>query len=189
MDYSLPGSSVHGIFLARILEWVAISFSKTLSPGIPQARILGWVSFSFSRGYSQPKDWTQVSQVAGRFFTSWATREVQEYWSGYPIASPGDLPDPGIRPGSPALQVDSLPAELTGKPVMEILSFWVVLMVKVFFDMCDILWFKGDFHHVEEPSRFHGWLIRDGCGCHFGIHLDSDVVVIPIEVMWELITW
>ena len=72
------------------------------------------------------------------------------------MPSPEDLPNPGIKPGSPALQVDSLPAELTGKPVMEILSFWVVLMVKVFFDMCDILWFKGDFHHVEEPSRFHG---------------------------------
>ena len=55
MDYSLPGSSVHGIFQARVLEWVAISFS-------------------------------------------------------------GDLPDPGIKPGSPALQADSLPTELPGKP-------------------------------------------------------------------------
>ena len=43
-------------------------------------------------------------------------REAQEYWSGYPIPSPGDLPDPGIKPGSPALQSDSLPAELPGKP-------------------------------------------------------------------------
>ena len=39
-----------------------------------------------------------------------------EYWSEYPIPSPGDLPNPGIVPGSPALQVDSLPAELPGKP-------------------------------------------------------------------------
>ena len=58
---------------------------------------------------------TQVSRTAGRFFTSWATREAQEYWSGYPIPSPGDLPDPGIEPGSAALQVDSLPTELSGK--------------------------------------------------------------------------
>ena len=36
----------------------------------------------------------------------------QEYWSGLPFASPGDLPDPGIEPGSPALQADSLPTEL-----------------------------------------------------------------------------
>ena len=53
MDCSLPGSSVHGIFQARILEWVAISFS---------------------RGSSRPWDWTQVFCIAGRRFTIWATR-------------------------------------------------------------------------------------------------------------------
>ena len=40
----------------------------------------------------------------------------QEYWSGKPIPSPGDLPDSGIEPRSPALQVDSLPSESLGKP-------------------------------------------------------------------------
>ena len=49
MEYSPPGSSVHGILQARILEWVAISFSK---------------------GSSQPRDWTWVSHFAGTFFTS-----------------------------------------------------------------------------------------------------------------------
>ena len=39
----------------------------------------------------------------------------QEYWSGLPSPSPGDLPDPGIEPGSPALQADSLPSEPLGK--------------------------------------------------------------------------
>ena len=58
MDYSLPGSSVHGIFQARVLEWVAISFS---------------------RGSSQPRDWTHVSHIAGRLFTVWATREALKY--------------------------------------------------------------------------------------------------------------
>ena len=56
MDYSLPGSSAHRIFQARVLEWVAISFS---------------------RGSSQPRDWTQVSCIAGRCFTIWATMEAQ----------------------------------------------------------------------------------------------------------------
>ena len=42
-------------------------------------------------------------------------REAQEYWSEQPIPSPGDLPIPGIEPGSPALQADSLPTELPGK--------------------------------------------------------------------------
>ena len=49
--------------------------------GIFQARILEWVAIPFSRGSSQPRDRTQVSHNAGRFFTSWATRETQEYWS------------------------------------------------------------------------------------------------------------
>ena len=51
MDCSPWDSSVHGILQARILEWVAIPFS---------------------RGSSQPKNWTQVSCIAGRFFTVWA---------------------------------------------------------------------------------------------------------------------
>ena len=40
----------------------------------------------------------------------------QEYWSGLPFPSPGDLPDPGIEPGSPTLQADALPSEPPGKP-------------------------------------------------------------------------
>ena len=40
----------------------------------------------------------------------------QEYWSGLPFPSPGDLPDPGIQPGSPALEADALTSEPPGKP-------------------------------------------------------------------------
>ena len=80
MDCSLPGSSVHGIFQARVLEWVAIAFSclaaKTCLtlcvpmnysppgssvPGIPQARIVEWFAILFSRGSSQPRYQTPVS--------------------------------------------------------------------------------------------------------------------------------
>ena len=55
IDYSPPGSSVHGILQARISEWVAIPFS---------------------RGSSGPRDQTQVSHIVGRFSTDWATREA-----------------------------------------------------------------------------------------------------------------
>ena len=55
MDCSPPGSSVHGILQARILEWVAISFS---------------------RGSSQPWDRIRVSHIVGRFFTVWATASI-----------------------------------------------------------------------------------------------------------------
>ena len=50
--------------------------------GILQARILEWVALCFFRGSSQSRDQTQVSHIANRFFTSLATREAQEYWSG-----------------------------------------------------------------------------------------------------------
>ena len=95
VDCSLPVSSVHGILQAGILEWVAIAFS---------------------RGSSQLRNWTEVSCLAGRFFTNWTTREAQEYWNGQPIPSVADLPNSGIKPESPALQVDSLPTKLSGKP-------------------------------------------------------------------------
>ena len=72
-----------------LIEWKSLSRVPTLcNPmdytvhGILQTRILEWVTFPFSRGSSQPRDGTQVSHIAGRFFTSWATREAQEYWSG-----------------------------------------------------------------------------------------------------------
>ena len=50
--------------------------------GLLQVRILERVAVPFSRGSSQRRDQTQVSRIAGGFFASWATREAQEYWSG-----------------------------------------------------------------------------------------------------------
>ena len=79
--------------------------------GIFQARILEWVAFPFSRGSSQPRDWTQVSCIAGGFFTSWATREAQKYWVGSLSLLQQIFP----AQESPALQVDSLLTELSGK--------------------------------------------------------------------------
>ena len=49
--------------------------------GILQARILEWIAFPFSRGSSQPRDWTQVSHIAGGFFINWAAREAQIHGS------------------------------------------------------------------------------------------------------------
>ena len=136
MDCSLPGSSVHGILQARILEWTAIPFY---------------------RGCSQPTDQIQVSRIADGFFTISANREAlehwrglcrvmscrvvkslshvqlfvtpwtvayqappsmgfskQEYWYGFPFPSPGNLPNPRIKPGSPAFQYYSLTSEPPG---------------------------------------------------------------------------
>ena len=54
-DYSLPGSSVQGVLQVRIVEWVAVPFS---------------------RGSFRPRNWTGVFCIAGGFFTSWATRKA-----------------------------------------------------------------------------------------------------------------
>ena len=51
----------------------------------------------------------------------------QEYWSGLPFSSPGDLPDPGIKSGSSALKADSLPSEPSGKDING--QAWVKNMV------------------------------------------------------------
>ena len=80
MDCSPPGSSVHGIFQARGLEWGAIAFS-----GLSRVQLFATL-------------WTVACQspVSVRF-------PSQEYWSKFPFPTPGDLPDPGIEPESPAL--------------------------------------------------------------------------------------
>ena len=101
--------------------------------GILQARILDWVDFSLFRGSSQSRDRTQVSCPTGGFFISWATTEAQDYWSGWPLPSPADLSDPGTELGSPALQADSLLAELAGKPyLLTILEIFISRVFKRF---------------------------------------------------------
>ena len=120
MDCSSSGSSVHGILRVRILEWVAMPSS---------------------RGSSQPRDRACISCIAAGFFfvepcenpsksfsmkvkikvvqsclTLYDPKEFSrlEYWSGLPCPSLGDLPNPGIEPGSPELQGGSLPSEPLG---------------------------------------------------------------------------
>ena len=151
MDCSLPRSSVHGIFQARILEWVAISFSR----GSSWPRDRTWVYLHCRQTlyhlshqgnpyfmllllfmlpvYSWEKEWKRtwqnawqlVNSAAGYmevevkwlshvwlFATTWTVAyqappsmgfSRQEYWSGLPFPPPGDLPNPGIEPRSPAL--------------------------------------------------------------------------------------
>ena len=68
-------------------------------------------SFSHVRLFGTP--WTVAYQSSPSMGFSW-----QEYQSGLPFPSPGDLPDPGIEPRSPTLQVDALPSEPPGKPTL-----------------------------------------------------------------------
>ena len=104
MDYM-----VHGILQAKILEWVAIPFSKVSS---------------------QPKDQTQVSCIAGRFFTSWATRgsSRQEYWSGLSCPPPGGLPTQGLNLPPPHWEVKSEALDHQGSP--DSLQYYNILFMR-----------------------------------------------------------
>ena len=102
MDHSLPGSSGYGDSPGKntgvgchfLLQGIFVT--QGLNPGLPHCRrilchlshqgsprILEWVAYLFSRGTSQPMDQTGVLCIAGRFFTSWATRETYIYSQSY----------------------------------------------------------------------------------------------------------
>ena len=91
MDCSLPGSSINGIFQARVLEWGAIAFSKYV-------RLLGSFCIIPSRCYliivseSFVTPWTVACQVPLSMRFTW-----QEYWNELPFPSSGDLSDSGIE--------------------------------------------------------------------------------------------
>ena len=67
-------------------KWKLLSHVQLCDPmdytvhGILQARILKWVAIPFSRGSSPPRDWIQVSHIAGGFFTRWATNRAEVGW-------------------------------------------------------------------------------------------------------------
>ena len=97
MDYSPPDSSVHGDSPGKNSGVGCHALPQVIfptqgsNPGLPHCRwilyclsyqgsprILEWVAYFFSRGSSQSRNWTGVSYIAGRFFTSWATWEAQK---------------------------------------------------------------------------------------------------------------
>ena len=94
------------------------------------------VCCQFSRVQLFAIPWTTARQVPLSLGFS-----RQEYWSGLPFPTPGDLPDPGIEPGSPALQADSLLTKLWGKPSGH------VILSKYFksecFQFCFLTWKPG----------------------------------------------
>ena len=133
MDYRPPGSSVHGILQARLLEWVAFSPPGDLPDPGSNTRLLHlrWQVDSLRlapprkpfRALERKK--VKLLSRVRLFVTPWTVAyqaplsmgfSRQEYWSGLPFPSPGDLPDPGIKPGSPTLEADALTSEPLGKP-------------------------------------------------------------------------
>ena len=99
------------------------------------------------------------------FFTSWATREAQEHWSGYPVPSPVNLPNPGIELGSPELQVDSLPTELWG-------SKGVTLDGPKYSSNCGLGWIAL----VETSDLSSPWVFAISSGLSVFLEIFRDVV-------------
>ena len=73
----------------------------------------------------------------------------QEYWSGLPFPSPGDLPDPGIEPGSPALEAEALTSEPPGKPRKHYFSLWSFKLLTWFYKYRMVRW-----HHWLSGQEF-----------------------------------
>ena len=132
MGCSLPGPSICGIFQARVLEWVAISFS---------------------RGSPWPRDQTQVSHIAKRHFTVWATREVLmsvPHSYGLPHSSVGktstcNAGDPGLIPG-----LERSAREAIGYPLQYSWAFLVAQLVKE--SACNV----GDLGSIPGLGRSPG---------------------------------
>ena len=91
----------------------------------------------------------------------------QEYWSGLPFPSPGDLPNPGIEPGSPTLQADSLLSEPPGKPAgthsrcsikLSLNEYWQILLDEIIVPTKELP-HQGDLWVPEQgPEDLWGWI-------------------------------
>ena len=116
-------------------------------------RLESWVIIKI---WQQHKPWSEVKSLrcVWLFATPWTGAyksplpmefSSQEYWSGLPFPSPGDLPDPGIEPRFPASQADALPSEPPGKPTL-----------------CDPMDYSplGSSAHGDSPGKY------TGVGCH-----------------------
>ena len=112
---------LQGIFLTQGLNPCLLPCSQVLYHLSHQGSLY-WsccvcVSCSVMSDSATPRTVTQEAPVSMEF-------SRQEYWCGLPFPSPGDLPNPGIKPQSPALQADSLPSEPPGKPILELLAHY-----------------------------------------------------------------
>ena len=102
-DWGLWGSSAHGVFQASILEKEMATHSSVLAWRIPGMGEPGGLPSMGSHRVRH--DWGDLAEAAAA------------YWSGSPFPSPGDLPNPGIKPTSPALASRFFTTEIPGKPM------------------------------------------------------------------------
>ena len=98
--------------------------------------------------------------------TSWTIQSMEfsrpEYWSEWPFPSPGDLPNPGMKPRSPIMQADSLPSEPPGKPVVAVSKRLNLLLYSYFLDCCKLFSDILSLHYYNNQyscfAKLHGRL-------------------------------
>ena len=146
VEYSPPGSSICGIFQARILEWIAIFFSRGSSQ--PRDQTLISLGARVPLKYHQTSFWNgddlhfyRIYKIMLLLFSHqvmsnslqspWTVARQtplsmgfprQEYWRGLPFSSLGDLPNPGIKPSSPALAGGFFTTGSPGTPIYQIIG-------------------------------------------------------------------
>ena len=110
--------ATHSGILAWRIPWTEEP-GRRQSMGSQRADMSEVTEHSTALIYAIHKSYSVTSHSFATPWTIWFKEFSRpESWSGLPFPSPGDLPDPGIKPGSPALQADSLPVEPPGKPLL-----------------------------------------------------------------------
>ena len=120
--------------MSHLIDSILLDFQSLLSESERKVKSLSRV-----RLFATP--WTVAHQVPPSMGFS-----RQEYWRGWPFPSPGDLPNPGIEPGSPTLQADALPSEPSGKPLL-LLSYFLLSHFILFVKF--LLYFDGESHFKQ----------------------------------------
>ena len=142
--------------------------------------ILFWILFALARGhnihcYEISHVWSEVKSLSHvrLFATPWTVAcqaplsmgfSRQEYWSGLPFPSPGDLPNPGIEPGSPALEVDALTSEPPGKHHMCTIYQKITIVMIANGEWCQIRAIQRRFNFW---TRDQAWSLKSLCTAEF----------------------
>ena len=176
MDCSLPGSSVHGVLQARVLEWVAIFSSRDLPN--PRIKPTPLISPALAGAFFTPSTTWKVLKVKVKVkvaqfclslcdpkdcslprFSVHGILQASIVEQG-PIPFSRDLPDPGIKFRSPALQADSLPSESPGKFI-----YIICVCVCVCVCVCIVSFQRRQWHPtpVLLPGKSHGRRSLVGC--------------------------
>ena len=115
----------------------------------------------------------------------------QDYWSGLLFPSPGDLPHPGMEPGSPALQADSLPTKPLGKSLI-----WVLGIISSFTDHNNLLrwqlvFLPGEFHGQRSLAGYSPWGCKESDMTNTFTHIcftngqSAQVTQLAVTCLWS----